>query len=65
MLPIVNKKKCTGCDKCIEFCPVEAIIRKDGKAFITIECVECGACIEECPEGAISFEEEETELIGY
>ncbi len=58
MVPIVDNEKCTGCDKCIEFCPVEAIIKKDDKAYITIECIECGGCFEECPTGAIAFEED-------
>jgi Pyruvate/2-oxoacid:ferredoxin oxidoreductase delta subunit len=58
MSPFVDKQKCTGCGICIEFCPAEAIIKKDGKAFISIECVECGACIAECPEEAIVLEED-------
>ena len=58
MLPIVDKQKCTGCGICIEFCPVDAIIKRAGKAFISIDCVECSGCIEECPEGAIAVEDE-------
>lgn len=54
MAPVVDRDKCKGCSKCIEFCPVEAImLYDDDKAYITIECVECGACIAECPEQAI------------
>jgi ferredoxin len=58
MMPFVNNDKCTGCDICIEFCPVDAVIKQEGKAYISVDCVECGACIDECPEGAISIEEE-------
>jgi ferredoxin len=59
MVPFIDKQKCTGCGVCIEFCPVDAIMKKDGVAFISIECVECGACIAECAEGAILPEENE------
>jgi len=59
MSPFVDKQKCTGCGICIEFCPTDAIIKKAGKAFISIECVECGACVAECPEEAIMLEEDE------
>lgn len=58
MAVIVDKNKCTGCDVCIDFCPEHAIIKKDGKAYVTIDCVECGGCIEECGPEAISIEEE-------
>ena len=58
MLPIVDREKCTGCGACIEFCPEEAIIMKDGKAYITIDCIECGGCAGECETDAISFEDE-------
>lgn len=59
MAPIVDKQKCTGCSDCIAICPIEAIILKNGKAFITIECVECGTCIPECPEEAIALEDDD------
>ncbi len=59
MQPFVVKEKCNGCGICIEFCPADAIIKKDSKAFITIECVECGACAQECPKDAILLEEED------
>lgn len=49
----VDKEKCTNCGVCKKICPVEAIIIKDGKAFITIDCVEYGACISVCPTQAI------------
>lgn len=58
MRPTVDKEKCTGCEKCLEICPAEAIIMKNEKAYVTIECVECGACIPECPENALVCEEE-------
>jgi Fe-S-cluster-containing hydrogenase component 2 len=55
MAVIVDQEKCTGCGKCEEVCPVEAIEMASDKAVVDEEaCVDCGTCIEECPEEAIS-----------
>ncbi len=51
----VDLEKCTGCEKCVEACPLEAIKIENDKAVISDECVECGACIDECPNGALSL----------
>ena len=52
----IDKKKCTGCEQCVNVCPVEAITMNDDKASIDEEtCVECGACEAECPNEAIQF----------
>jgi len=54
---VVNKEECTGCETCIEACPVEAIAMVDGKAAINQdECTECGICVGECPVEAIREE---------
>ncbi len=49
----VNQERCSGCGKCLDVCPLEAIVIRDGKAVITAECNDCGACPRVCPEGAI------------
>lgn len=54
----VNKDKCSGCESCLESCPYDAIVIKEGKAGITELCQMCKACLSACPEGAI-FEVEE------
>lgn len=51
----VDSIKCTGCGKCKDVCPVEAISIKDKKAVIGDSCVECGACVSECPQNALAL----------
>ena len=48
------KKKCIGCGKCAEVCPMKAISIKDKKAVIdTNKCIKCYCCQEFCPVGAM------------
>ena len=53
----IDKNLCTGCEICIEKCPMD-VIRMDedtSKAFIAYlsDCQFCFLCERECPEGAI------------
>ncbi len=51
------KKECVFCKKCIQWCPEEAIIEKDGKAFIIqAKCVGCGECLTVCRYDAVNFD---------
>jgi ferredoxin len=56
MAAVVDAEKCTGCETCVDECPVEAICMKDDKAVISDDCVDCGACVDACPVEAISLE---------
>lgn len=56
MIPVTDKDVCTGCGKCAEVCPSEAISIVDESAHITDDlCEECGFCAAECPVGAIKI----------
>jgi len=61
---LIDKEACTGCGKCVPYCPMEVIIwhkkdkEKGTKAFSEIDlekCVECSVCYraEVCPTDAI------------
>ena len=49
MVVKVIEEECTGCESCIEACPIEAIEMVDGIAKIKDTCNSCNACIEACP----------------
>jgi uncharacterized Fe-S center protein len=55
--PYVAQEACTGCGKCIRWCPVEAISLERKKSRIDRKiCVGCAECIVVCPVKAIKIE---------
>lgn len=53
----VNAETCTGCESCIESCPLDAISMKDDLAVIDEDtCSDCGACVDTCPVESISLD---------
>ena len=50
----IDSNKCTGCNICVDMCPVGAIKIENGKAVVSEQCVECGACVGQCPNEEIS-----------
>jgi len=58
-MPWIDKDKCTGCNVCVEKCPVKTISMEDGKAKIAMEkCIHCGTCHSVCPEEAVRHDSE-------
>ncbi len=54
--PWINLKVCTNCGICLDYCPAEAIIQKDGTASIIEErCIGCGECLVVCTAGAVKM----------
>ena len=51
----INEAWCKGCDICVEFCPHNVLIMKDGKAFVEniAACTACSLCELYCPDFAI------------
>lgn len=53
--PEVNTELCTGCELCIDACPMDAIIMENDTAkIIETNCSNCRDCESTCPLGAIS-----------
>jgi len=58
-MPWVDEEKCTGCNVCVEKCPVKAISMEDEKAKINMEeCIHCGTCHSVCPQEAVRHDNE-------
>ena len=55
--PIVDEKKCTGCNTCVEICPMQVFELDSAKKKAVVkkanECIGCRACEVQCPESAI------------
>jgi len=57
MPAVVDPETCTGCESCVDTCPVEAISMQDDVAVVDAEtCTDCESCVEVCPVEAISME---------
>lgn len=55
--PYVDKKACTFCRKCMQWCPADAIVEQQEKAFILTEkCIGCGECLSLCNYDAIRYD---------
>jgi len=56
-LAFIREKECIGCTKCIQACPVDAIIgaAKQMHTILTIECIGCGLCLPPCPVDCIDL----------
>ena len=58
-MPWIDKDKCTGCEVCLNNCPVDAISIKKDKAEINMDlCIRCGTCHEVCPQDAVRHDSE-------
>lgn len=53
---LYNKKKCIGCQTCVEVCPQGALkLTSDGIRPTGKECLLCGKCTDECPTLALEM----------
>ncbi len=54
---IIREAECIGCTKCIQACPVDAIIgsAKTMHTILSQECTGCGLCVEPCPVDCIDM----------
>ena len=58
----IREQDCIGCTKCIQACPVDAIIgtSKFMHTVIASECIGCELCIKPCPVDCIDLIEYDT-----
>ena len=59
MVAVIREEECIGCTKCIQACPVDAILgaAKQMHTVIESECTGCDLCIEPCPVDCIDMVE--------
>lgn len=57
MLALIREAECIGCTKCIDVCPVDAILgsAKQMHTVIGQECIGCKLCIPPCPVDCIDL----------
>lgn len=63
-LPKLDSETCTGCEICIEKCPIDAISKEDGQIKINKEvCLGCGVCVRACPQNSLELKRRNQEII--
>lgn len=57
LLAYIRESECIGCTKCIQACPVDAILgaAKQLHVVLTRECTGCGLCLPPCPVDCIDL----------
>ncbi len=57
MVAYIREDECIGCTKCIQACPVDAIVgaAKQMHTVIISECTGCDLCVEPCPVDCIDM----------
>lgn len=58
MVAFIREAECIGCTKCIQACPVDAILgtSKHMHSILNSECIGCGLCVEPCPVDCIELQ---------
>ncbi|MFN7550620.1 MAG: electron transport complex subunit RsxB [Pseudomonadota bacterium] len=67
MLAVIDEEVCIGCTKCIQACPVDAIVGapKLMHTVLDAECTGCELCIPPCPVDCISMVPARRGLVGW
>jgi ferredoxin len=60
----IDIEDCTGCEECIEVCPMEALISVNSHTEVRMNrCIGCGVCVGACTSNAISLRKKEKETV--
>lgn len=64
LVAVIQEDACVGCTKCLEACPVDAIVgaAKFLHTVITEDCIGCKLCVAPCPMDCIEMQPAESEL---
>jgi len=54
---LIEEARCIGCTRCIEACPVDAIVGAQGLMHTVVEawCIGCDLCLPACPVDCIDM----------
>ena len=54
---LVDEARCIGCTRCIDACPVDAIVGAQGLMHTVVEpwCIGCALCLPPCPVDCIDL----------
>ncbi len=54
---LVDESRCIGCTRCIDACPVDAVVGAQGLMHTVVEswCIGCGLCPPACPVDCIDM----------
>lgn len=54
---LVQESRCIGCTRCIDACPVDAIVGAQGLMHTVVEswCIGCALCLPPCPVDCIDM----------
>ena len=57
VVALIDEQACVGCYKCIEACPVDAVVGAHGLMHTVMRdwCTGCGLCVEPCPADCIEL----------
>jgi MinD superfamily P-loop ATPase len=65
-LPVIDRRKCTYCRRCVDYCEFNAIVVIPTAEFAEINaglCHSCGACLVACEDNAISESRDEIGVV--
>ena len=67
MVAYIREDECIGCTKCIQACPVDAILgaAKQMHTVIVDECTGCDLCVEPCPGDCIDMVPQSTDTSSW
>jgi electron transport complex protein RnfB len=57
LVAVVREPQCIGCTRCIDACPVDAIVGAQGQMHAVVEawCIGCALCLPPCPVDCIDM----------